>query len=696
MFGLGFLNSAFLVALAATALPIIIHLLSRRRVRKVPFSTLTFIYELSKRRMRKVNLRRILILVLRTLAVLFIVIAFARPTLRSAAAFILPGTAPKNVIIGLDASYSMGVEWEMGTAFTRAKEIASGVVDESGKEDLINVVAFSDRAEALFEKGTRNKQLIKRAIGKVELTGEGTSEERAIQKAFELITQSNLENGEVYIISDFRRSSDSTLVPEVPKGVRVFFLPVYEEAVDNVSIDRILIPRKLIRPGEEVRVSVALSNHSRVNPANFPLELLVDGKRKAEKVVRLEPAASASANFSIAFNQWGVYKGTVAKSADRLPLDDERHFLLEVSKSVPVTLIRGLKQHADAKQVASYFYVERALNPRRTSEGEFVVRVVDEKTLTVSDLPARGVAVWTDPQLQGGRRRLGLMERYVHGGGALMIFLGHGSKGITRDQAFTSFIGIHGAAQKETMTGERLTSFQKDHPIFNIFSEEELELLSQASVRIYASARGAASDSIVAYLSSGDPAIWECTRGKGKLLVYAASPDMKSGDLPLSPMFLPLVHTSISYLASAERAGRLRENYVGSELFFNLPEILGGSEESLVVVDGKGSRSKPVVYESPQSEKMALLQRPGTPGFYKLLSDTAVVTEVVVNLDTRESDLNPRILDGEVVRDASIVETGDAFLKSLREKREGREVYAVFLLLAAAALVAEALLGRSA
>ncbi|MFH1755706.1 MAG: VWA domain-containing protein, partial [Candidatus Latescibacterota bacterium] len=164
MFGLGFLNSGFLIALGAIALPVVIHLLNRRRVHKVPFSTLAFIYELSRRRMRKVNLRRILILLLRTLAVLFIVFTFAKPTLRTAAALFLPGAAPKSVIIGLDASYSMGVDWATGTAFTQAKQIAKQVADDAGKNDLVNVVVFSSQAEPLFEKGTRNKQLIKRAI----------------------------------------------------------------------------------------------------------------------------------------------------------------------------------------------------------------------------------------------------------------------------------------------------------------------------------------------------------------------------------------------------------------------------------------------------------------------------------------------------------------------------------------------------
>ncbi len=696
MFGLGFLNSAFLFALGAIALPVVIHLLNRRRIKKIPFSTVEFLYELSKRRMRKINLRRLLILILRALAVLFLVLAFARPTLRSTAALFLPGTAPKSVVIGLDASYSMGVEWEVGTAFTRAKELAAQVVDECGPEDLLNVIVFSSRADAMFENGTRNRPMVKKAIEKTELLYERTGYDRVMAKAYDLVARSGLEHGEVYIVSDFRETGDSILVPEPPPGVRVMLLPVYEEAVDNVSIDRVFVPRKLIRPGEVVQVGAVVSNHSRQNPADFPLELIVDGKRKAEQVIRLEPAATATVNFSIAFNRWGMYRGVISKSADRLNCDDERFFLLDVSRSLPVTLVRGIRQSPEAGGPASYFYVQRALNPRRSGDGEFSVKVVDEHVLTVSDLPAKGVVVWTDPQAQPGDRRLRLLKRFVQGGGAMMIFLGESSPGVRANKTFTDFIGIAGTSRKQAAQGERLISFQKDHPIFAIFDSDELELLSRASIRNYQAVRGVAPDSVIAYLSNGDPAMWECSRGEGKIIVFTLAPDMGGGDLPLSPMFLPLVHTSVSYLASAERAGRPREHYVGAELFFDLPEPVASSDRPLIFQDDAGARITPALFDNPQGAKMVILQRPSRPGFYKLLADTMVVSEVAVNLDTRESDLSARQLDRQVIGNASVVGTGQAFADDLRRAREGREIFAVFLLLAAAALVSEALLGRRA
>jgi len=285
---LGFLNAAFLFGLAAAAIPIIIHLLNRRRVRRIRFSSLEFLADVNRRRMRRINLRRILILVLRTLAVLLIAFAFARPTLRTASLW-FPGNAPKNVIVCLDASYSMGLDEESGTVFTKAKEMAKQVIDDAESNDEMNLIVFSRRPHAQLDEGTKNKGLVKAAIDKAALTAETTSIRAAVDRAYELIATSDIDGGEIYVISDFRFNEDSTVVSadKEQDEVQIYFLPVYEDAADNVSIDRVAVPRKLLRAGEVVRVGVDVTNHSRNAPASFPLELSVDGGRKAEKVIEL-------------------------------------------------------------------------------------------------------------------------------------------------------------------------------------------------------------------------------------------------------------------------------------------------------------------------------------------------------------------------------------------------------------------------
>jgi len=91
------INPGFLFALAAAAVPVLIHLLSRRRVPELPFSSLRFLRRSDRRSMRRVSLRRLLLLALRTVAIALVVLAFARPVVEGRLAALIPAGTPRTV-----------------------------------------------------------------------------------------------------------------------------------------------------------------------------------------------------------------------------------------------------------------------------------------------------------------------------------------------------------------------------------------------------------------------------------------------------------------------------------------------------------------------------------------------------------------------------------------------------------------------
>ena len=74
-----FVNPGFLFGLFAIAIPVIIHLFNFRRFRKVYFTNVEFIQELKKETQKQSRLKHLLILLLRILAIVALVLAFARP-----------------------------------------------------------------------------------------------------------------------------------------------------------------------------------------------------------------------------------------------------------------------------------------------------------------------------------------------------------------------------------------------------------------------------------------------------------------------------------------------------------------------------------------------------------------------------------------------------------------------------------------
>jgi hypothetical protein len=179
------------------------------------------------------------------------------------------------------------------------------------------------------------------------------------------------------------------------------------------------------------------------------------------------------------------------------------------------------------------------------------------------------------------------------------------------------------------------------------------------------------------------------------VLVFAAAPDLATGDIPLSPMFLPLVHTSVTYLASSGGAPGVAEHQVGVPVEFN-PGQRVLDESQLVVRAPDGSRQKPAITNPASGDPLVSVQNPAAVGFYRLYRDTTLVAEEAVNVDARESNLSVSSLPDRKPRAVTVVEAGQSFRTELREAKEGREVFAIFLLVAIAALVAESILGRRA
>ena len=74
-----FVSPYFLFGLFAISIPIIIHLFNFRRYKKVYFTNVKFIEDLQQKTKKKSQLKHLLVLLMRILAVSSLVLAFAQP-----------------------------------------------------------------------------------------------------------------------------------------------------------------------------------------------------------------------------------------------------------------------------------------------------------------------------------------------------------------------------------------------------------------------------------------------------------------------------------------------------------------------------------------------------------------------------------------------------------------------------------------
>jgi len=115
-----FLYPVYLFGLILIAIPIIIHLYFRKKLKKIFFSSLMFLKRAEASRLRWLRLKEILILIMRCLIIAAIFLALARPQFEG-------GLFTKNrlaaVYVIIDNSFSMGYDKNFETALNQAEKI---------------------------------------------------------------------------------------------------------------------------------------------------------------------------------------------------------------------------------------------------------------------------------------------------------------------------------------------------------------------------------------------------------------------------------------------------------------------------------------------------------------------------------------------------------------------------------------------
>ena len=198
---MAFLNPLFLLGLFAAAVPLLIHLWSRRQAVTVDFSSLMFLVAAHRQNVRRVQLKQLLILLLRMLIIALIALALARPFLTLG----LPLAAVRaktDVVIVLDNSYSMQYEDVDGVWFEKAKNVASDVLRSLRYGDSASLILMSDIPQPVFRQLTPDIDSVISAIQNAKASFRATNAQPSIELAHEILSESKQQNKEIYIVSD--------------------------------------------------------------------------------------------------------------------------------------------------------------------------------------------------------------------------------------------------------------------------------------------------------------------------------------------------------------------------------------------------------------------------------------------------------------------------------------------------------------
>ncbi|MEN0019251.1 MAG: BatA domain-containing protein [Planctomycetota bacterium] len=448
---MSFVNPALLAAgLLAVALPIIIHLLMRRRRQPVRWAAMRFLMEAYRRQQRRVTLEQIILLTARCLVVLFLALALGRPLLGAAAG--VSGSAPVTLFLMLDDSLTSGVQVGEASAFAANRERAIELLEELNEDrgDRAAVVTLSEPASAVVLPPSGDLAAVRRVLQTLEPTVARTSPASAVA----LLTDHLPEPGEgramVAWLSESRSGSVEAGTPVTPPPsppTSLVAIAPPDADVGNVAITDVRPLRDLLLTGSgddpgagpiadsatAVRIALARSGESEAATTTVRVRVLgrasearatvrwQPGQTEASTTLSINPADLVSAGDDPA----AVLEASIDR--DALEADNTRRAVVRLRPELRLG-VAGLRRFGSRPRLDSYEgadWVRLALRPDRDAFGRPIGAVtttdLDPASLDTADLATLDGLIITRPDqvsAAGWSRVAEMLSR----GGLVIVF----------------------------------------------------------------------------------------------------------------------------------------------------------------------------------------------------------------------------------------------------------------------------------
>jgi hypothetical protein len=515
---LGFLSPAFLAALVAIAIPIVLHLLRRHADPVLRFSAVRLMRRAPVEQARRRRLRELLLLALRIGALALLAFSFARPYL------IEKGLAAAShlTIVGIDSSYSMATAAQQ----QRAQTLARAAIDGAPAGGSVAVVRFDEDVQVVLPP-TTDRGAARSAAQGVQPRPRATRYGTALAAAADL---AGSRPAKLVLVSDLQRFGlDETAGVSLPPNAELELRDVGGPA-GNLGLSG------LARAEGGIKATVA-STWS--EPRDVRVRLEIDGRLAAEKAVTVPSHGVADVAIAAQLPSRGVVHAAVV-DVEGYAADNERYLVLD-----PLPRPRLLVVTSPVARADDAFYVERAI---AAAEGEGGL-AVDELTTDRLAAGAEQLNGYAAIVLLGGARldRAGadaLSAAVSHGTGLLVA----AGPSLDLDRVAALLPGRLTGARRETPSPS-LTFAPVDvrHAVFEAFGAGSGLLGSARFAQIVR--LPAAAGHVLARFDNGAPALVEPAVGSGRMLVFASDLGNVWNDFALHPAFVPFVHGAVRYLA---------------------------------------------------------------------------------------------------------------------------------------------------
>ncbi|MGC3943465.1 MAG: BatA and WFA domain-containing protein [Chryseolinea sp.] len=657
------LYPSFLWALAALAVPIVIHLFNFRKTTRIYFSNTRFLRDVKEATTAKRRLKHYLILASRLLFLLFLIMAFCQP--------IIPAReelgSNRNIVLYLDNSQSMSAQVDEKTrGLDAATNFARNIVEVFPPDTRYKLLT-NDFAP--FSNTFKTKPEVLDMLTEVRLSPVS----RTYQEVRDRIRQDRwVKNTDVFWIADLQKSTTGMVSGD--SAMKVHLVPIQYSEHGNVFIDSAYLENPFAAGGGKNVLHVVVRNDGSRDIDQLNLRLMLNNIQEGTASTTIPQGGKTEVTFDIATSLAGLNEARITFNDFPVTFDNEFFLALNFTNRINVVEINSTNTNSPVQRV---FGNERIFSFQSHTVNNFNYSLLDQADLVV----VNGLNS-LDPALAGALRR------YLGNFGTVMLI--PGSSPDADNLKTTLQLPALKAIQDKGQTELARPDFS--NPFFeNVFEEKSVAIAMPHASKIldWGSDRTA-----ILHFRNEQPFISRFNQA-GQLYLMSCALVSNQTDFFNHALFVPVMYR----IAASGRKKEFKPYYTlrESNISIHVDSLHGedplrwiGAEE---VVPAQRQVNEEVIFDIPKFSV--------SKGFYKVVNKRDTVNLIAFNLDKSESLMDQ--YSGEEFKqmlgggdNVTIFKVGkqEAFSNEIKERYLGRPLWKYALMIAIFFIVAEVLLIR--
>jgi hypothetical protein len=557
---MSFLAAPLLFGLVLAGLPVLIHLLNRRRFQVIDWAPMKYLKLTLRTNRRRIQIEQILLLILRTLLIIILILAIARPVLsRVGLGGWLARRARTSRVIVIDTAMNTGYRVGGRSALDRAKEAAAEILANTGSQDAVTVLTTAPGSAPLAkEAGPEASGRLAGAVRDLHPTDAACNWAATFKQVDDALNTATFPDRQVILITDLRRSGWRTGGNAITQladhwaaaRVEARIVDVGSRDTADLALTKFAQDDALALPDGPVKLSAAVRNGTAATVTGASATLTVDGDRRPLLLPPLPAGATTDVPLTVTLDHAGTHALSLTLSDDALPGDDARWLCVDVRDRLDLTILDGRVGTGPFESAGDYVQVAATVG-----RAAWQVKRIGADDPAAAHPPGGDVTVLADVAALPPSAVSALAEQ-VRAGMGLIVFAGEQvDPTFYNDRLYPA--GLLPCRVDRAVDGPvrgLVVEPLADSPAAPLAKLAPAALNRVQTRRLLAVDPPAKTDDTVRVLArwndpEAHPALIERRLGRGRVLLVTTSADREWSDWPVDPTYVLLVRAATAALA---------------------------------------------------------------------------------------------------------------------------------------------------